>query len=120
MKSNFFFLNSFSEIFSEIFFNSLNSDSHFFDPFNSNSYSFNSLNSNSNFSKNSFNLNSDSFSNFSKKSFKLNSNSFSKTFQNENLIYHINKIINYQRLCIFSTLIKEILYLAHGNDHLEF
>ena len=38
----------------------------------------------------------------------------------DNLIYYINRVIEYQRLCILSTLIKEILHLVYENDHLEF
>ena len=98
--------------------------------FNSYSYSFTSLSSNSFFetsskerssgsSKNSFKFLSKS-SNSLSKTLPKKSNSISKTFQDENLIYHIDKIIDYQRLCIFSTLIKKILHLTHENDYSRF
>ena len=38
----------------------------------------------------------------------------------DNLIYYIDKIIEYQRLCILSALIKEILHLVYENGHPEF
>ena len=52
--------------------------------------------------------NSDSFLKFSK-----------RAFQND-LIYHINKITNHQRLYIFLLLIKKILHLTHENDYSKF
>lgn len=40
--------------------------------------------------------------------------------EDADLIYHIDRIIGIQRLCIPSSLVKEILQLAHGNGHPEF
>lgn len=40
--------------------------------------------------------------------------------ENGDLIYHIDKIIDHQRLCISTALIKEILQLTHENNHSRF
>ena len=37
----------------------------------------------------------------------------------KNLIYHVNRVIEVQRLCISSSMIKNILFMTHNNDHSE-
>ena len=47
-------------------------------------------------------------------------NTSKNSSSSEDLIYHIDRVTENQRLCISSALVKEILHLTHENDHPRF
>lgn len=40
--------------------------------------------------------------------------------QNVELIYHIDELIEHHRLCILASLVKDVLIIAHDNNHFKF